>query len=255
MCTVIQTAIIAEAIWLALSNAIPQWITPGHARVNCYFYTGFNPRTKRRYVCMDFLMAVQGSSGTEGYDGWDLGGPTCDLGAMRLPDIEIYELVYPIHVLQHEQEIDTAGAGKFRSGLGHIYNVRFLADCINGMLFGQGMRDFSVPFGLSGGKNPRPNKIIVHRADGGVEEPDIMDFLKTKAGDIMEAHNMGAAGFGDPFERDLEKVREDVEKELVSIEGAEKDYGVIIDPVTLEVDAKATDKLREEHNSSSVKSQ
>ena len=55
---------------------------------------------------------------------------------------------------------------------------------------------------------------------------------------------MAAAGFGNPLERDIEEVREDVRNELISVEKAKKDYGVIIDPETLEVDFKATEELR-----------
>ena len=35
-------------------------------------------------------------------------------------------------------------------------------------------------------------------------------------------------GFGDPFARDAERVRDDVLNELVSREAAERDYGVVL---------------------------
>ena len=63
----------------------------------------------------------------------------------------------------------------------------------------------------------------------------------------MEEHLMGAGGFGDPFERDGERVWQDVRNEVVSLEGAGRDYGVVIDPVTLEIDHEATNRLREAH--------
>ena len=55
----------------------------------------------------------------------------------------------------------------------------------------------------------------------------------------------GGGGYGDPLERNEEKVHQDVLNEYVSIEGAKRDYGVIINPETLEVDHEATVKLRE----------
>ncbi len=61
-----------------------------------------------------------------------------------------------------------------------------------------------------------------------------------------------AGGWGDPLERDIEAVKRDVRNEYVSIEGARRDYGVVIkgdphwDPENLEVDLEATRKLREE---------
>ena len=46
------------------------------------------------------------------------------------------------------------------------------------------------------------------------------------------------------MERDSEKVRWDVINGYVSIDGAREDYGVEIDPVTFDVNPKATERLR-----------
>ncbi|WP_204317158.1 hypothetical protein, partial [Klebsiella aerogenes] len=57
--------------------------------------------------------------------------------------------------------------------------------------------------------------------------------------------NPGGGGYGNPFERPVEKVVWDVRNGLVSIEGARLDYGVVIaNPQTLEVDTAATERLR-----------
>ena len=45
-------------------------------------------------------------------------------------------------------------------------------------------------------------------------------------------------------ERDPEKVRWDVVEGYVSLESARRDYGVVLEPGTLEVDQAATDRLR-----------
>ncbi len=246
-CTTGASECIGEALLLALSEAIPQWIAASHAKMTNHMATGFNPRTKRQWVDIDFFTRMQPSGGTEGYDGWDLGGPTFELGGGRTPDLEIIELVKPVHILQCEQEPDTAGAGKFRSGIGHVYKVQYLADTDNGALICSGMRDYSPPSGLFGGKSPKPNTLVVHRADGQTEKQKVHTFLRLKAGDMMEEHMMGAGGFGAPFERDVEKVQQDVRNEVVSIEGARKDYGVVIDPVTQELNLKATEQLRKAH--------
>jgi N-methylhydantoinase B/oxoprolinase/acetone carboxylase alpha subunit len=57
---------------------------------------------------------------------------------------------------------------------------------------------------------------------------------------------MAGGDFGDPFERDIKKVHADVLEEFVSIEGAKKIYGVVIDPGTLEVNIEATKALRKQ---------
>jgi len=47
------------------------------------------------------------------------------------------------------------------------------------------------------------------------------------------------------LERDIEAVKDDVRDGLISLESARKDYGVIIDPKTFEVDQLETESLRE----------
>ena len=60
----------------------------------------------------------------------------------------------------------------------------------------------------------------------------------------MFAQSGGGGGWGDPLERDTSAVLQDVQNEYVSIEGAARDYGVVIEPETMTVDDKATDALR-----------
>ena len=54
----------------------------------------------------------------------------------------------------------------------------------------------------------------------------------------------GGGGFGDPKERAIEKVVQDVKNGLVSMESAQRDYGVVMDPTTFVVDEAATARLR-----------
>ncbi|MEQ9449248.1 MAG: hypothetical protein RLN70_10140 [Rhodospirillaceae bacterium] len=56
----------------------------------------------------------------------------------------------------------------------------------------------------------------------------------------------GGGGWGDPLERPVEDVRMDVVRRLVSHESAERDYGVVMDPETFEVDESATERKRKE---------
>lgn len=57
--------------------------------------------------------------------------------------------------------------------------------------------------------------------------------------------NPGGGGYGNPFEREIARVVEDVRNGLVSLEGARLDYGVVIaDRDTLAVDEAATASLR-----------
>lgn len=69
-------------------------------------------------------------------------------------------------------------------------------------------------------------------------------WFELEKGDGYSNRPGSGGGYGDPLERDIEAVRQDVFNEYVSFESAEKDYGVVIDPRTFEIDAEATKKLR-----------
>ena len=63
-------------------------------------------------------------------------------------------------------------------------------------------------------------------------------------GGWFEFHAPGGGGVGHPFERDPERVADDVRSDLVSIEGAKAEYGVVIEPGSGRVDVTATGQLR-----------
>ena len=60
----------------------------------------------------------------------------------------------------------------------------------------------------------------------------------------------GGGGWGDPLERDVQKVLEDVLDEYVSVGSAKEDYGVVLrgslEECDLEIDESATARLRAE---------
>ncbi|MCC7463549.1 MAG: hydantoinase B/oxoprolinase family protein, partial [Gammaproteobacteria bacterium] len=72
----------------------------------------------------------------------------------------------------------------------------------------------------------------------------------TPAGAVFRYVTNGGGGWGDPLARDPERVCRDVRDGYVSIEGARRDYGVVVlgdpdnDPEGLRVDPEATTRLR-----------
>jgi N-methylhydantoinase B len=66
-----------------------------------------------------------------------------------------------------------------------------------------------------------------------------------KKDEVFRSEMAGSGGYGDPFERDPEAVAEDVRQEKMSLQHAEREYGVIVDPATFAVDAVRTAALRE----------
>jgi N-methylhydantoinase B len=69
--------------------------------------------------------------------------------------------------------------------------------------------------------------------------------LRLKKGDLLSVEFAGGGGWGNPHERDVARVREDVARGYVSSNSARDDYGVALTP-DHNVDADATARLRRE---------
>jgi hypothetical protein len=91
----------------------------------------------------------------------------------------------------------------------------------------------------------RPQRQVLQRADGSRELlPSKCDRVKVQKGDLLHFQTWGGGGWGDPLERPSALVAADVDRGLVTCEGAKR-YGVVLDE-NLRVDVKATQALREE---------
>ena len=87
-------------------------------------------------------------------------------------------------------------------------------------------------------------RIILKKTDGSEEVLRKNVILTIGPGETCANANPGGGGYGDPFERDIAKVADDVKNGLVSVEAAGIEYGVVIDPATLVADEAASAKLR-----------
>jgi N-methylhydantoinase B len=67
--------------------------------------------------------------------------------------------------------------------------------------------------------------------------------LRLRKGDVLAMEFAGGGGWGDPRQREPERVRADVERGYVSPQAARDDYGVALTG-DLKVDADATARLR-----------
>ena len=70
------------------------------------------------------------------------------------------------------------------------------------------------------------------------------DGLLLRATDALRHELAGAAGWGDPLERDPNAVLRDVRNEMISVDTARRDYGVAVDIDTWSIDESETKKLR-----------
>ena len=68
--------------------------------------------------------------------------------------------------------------------------------------------------------------------------------IQMREGDLFRHVMAGGGGFGPPESRDPEAVLRDVEDGLLTMQAAERDYGVVLAGTPLEVNLEATAKAR-----------
>jgi N-methylhydantoinase B len=157
--------------------------------------------------------------------------------------VEMIEAEYPIRIEQYGLVADSGGPGTHRGGLAIVRDYRFLGDA-GTMTLRSDKRRFP-PYGLSGGKAGSPCLSIVN-PDG---EARMLPVLITqpvtlKTGDLFRHVLPGAGGWGDPFQREPERVLEDVTLGKITRAHALDAYGVVIAGEPPEVDVAATRKAR-----------
>ena len=215
----------ADSIFKALSSAIPDRVTAGWNHLLCSLFTGIHPLTERKYVDIGFLGMKGGSGALQGDDGYDHIGMIDASGGVLDQDYEMYEQQTPHRIIKHEYLMDSAGAGKWRGGLGVETEILIGADNTTMVVFGDG--DKAAPYGLFGGKSSILNIISLKYPDGKERVPLSKDLIEgIPAGTVYYQVASGGGGFGDPKERDREKLLADVKNGVVSVERARGDYGV-----------------------------
>ena len=156
--------------------------------------------------------------------------------------IEVIEAEYPIRIQRYGYLPDTGGAGRFRGGLALIREYRF--EEAEGTLQLRTDRRRHLPYGLQGGRSGTPSANLMNPGTPAAQELPAKCTLTLKRGDVFRHVYAGPGGWGDPMTRDPERVRWDVLEEKITVEYARREYGVALDPTTLEIQPAETARLR-----------
>ena len=222
----------------ALARMSPELVGAAGDGGNVGVSIGGYDKDRKPFIYVDFACGTWG--GRPWADG--LEGNTNLFINMASQSIEVTESEHPIEILAYELAGDRCGAGKYRGGAPFYRDYRLGEK--DAVLQVRADRQVVRPYGLYGGKPGKPGSSHFNpeTEDRKLPSKVTMDFHE---GEVMRYVIAGGGGWGDALERDADLVLNDARNEIISVETARLDYGVVIDAGTWAVDGAATDKLRD----------
>lgn len=223
--------LLIDLVVSALAPAMPETVAAAHFGDSMVAYlSGRDPRRAGQ----PFLYVMPHAGGWGGFEGGDGEDGLINNvnGGFKDYPIEIFEVKYPALIRGYGFRPDTGGPGRYRGGCG-LYRTFEVEPETRLYLWFE--RSVTPGWGLFGGCDAVGPDVVVNPG-----RPDERHMLKTNAhrlepGSIVELRTGGGGGFGDPRERDPQRVCADVRDGYVSIEAAERHYGVIVDRETFEL--------------------
>ncbi|MFM7690553.1 MAG: hydantoinase B/oxoprolinase family protein [Alphaproteobacteria bacterium] len=229
---------VADTVMRALAQAVPDQVCAGIGNLKVIAFSGIEGNA--HWVHMEiFEGSYGGRPGADGMDAVD----TLYANTRNNP-IEYIESHLPLRVERYELREDTAGAGRWRGGLGSVREFRLLSD---GGASVEGEGHNFKPWGLFGGRDGTTARLTLRRADTGesIALPSKVPHMSTRKGDAFICEGPAGGGYGDPFRRPPKAVHDDLLDGLISRATAERDYGVVLNAMG-EVDIERTGRLRQD---------
>ncbi len=239
---------VVDALFGALAQAAPARVFAAGEGGNSFVTLAGSDSNGSPYILVEPLVGCWG--GRPDRDGIDGISPLAT--NIRSTCAEVLESEYPIRIERVAFVTDSAGPGRFRGGMSVAKDTRLLGP--EALLQVRSDRRKILPYGLFGGKPGSPSENAI--GGGGRRRVLPSKFIVTlHAGEVFQHTLPSSGGYGDPLERDPERVLRDVLDEKVSRRGARIDYGVVITGRgrRLRVNLHATAALRAKLCSSTAK--
>lgn len=237
---------ICSAMMKALAEPLAKRVTAGWNPLLCSIVSGVDDRHDKPFVDILVNACKGGGGGTYGAHGYDHIGLIGSGGAIAAQDPEMFEYFTPLRLHHFEYATDSAGAGRWRGGLGVDTQFEFRnSSDVQLSVFGDGGNIESAAPGVWGGLAGMPNSIEITYPDGWTYYPYLKDLVVgVPEGTRYRQLAGGGGGYGDPLQRPVCEVVVDVQRGYLTPERAWQEYQVVVDAATGTCDETATMRLR-----------
>lgn len=227
-----------EVITKALSKGLTSQIPASTGGDVCDIMAlGVHPKTGAFWL--EATNDAVGFGAHEGGDGEDGIMHVTEPGCRNNP-VEILESKAPMLIERYGYRENSGGPGKNRGGVGVERAYKFLAPSTAIVI---NYKTKTSPWSMNGGNEGTKNTVIVNPGLPDAKEVGVSNNTFDAGGCIVNLTG-GGGGWGNPFEREPDRVALDVQYGFVSLEKAAEDYGVVVNPTSFEVDLQATTALR-----------
>ncbi len=217
---------VSETVLGALAKALPGKIpaaSAGTATIVLVSELDLKSGKRNILVVEPLFGGTGGRPGKDGVDGLELNIPVCGNNP-----VEELGLECSLVIREYGIRMDSGGPGKYRGGNGVV--LEFQAMWPDTLITARGMEAYRFrPWGLRGGRHAQGGRTILNPGSNRERDVGKIDVLVLDAGDVLRIELAGGGGYGNPLERDPQKVLYDVKQGFVSLGAAEDEYGVIIE--------------------------
>ncbi len=223
---------VTDLVWKALAPVVPHRLPAGHFLSVCgVVVAGLHPDTNDLFLLVE---PQAGGWGAAEERGGEQGLMCVGDGETYVIPIEVAEARYGILVDQYALDTEAeGGAGRHRGGRGCIRDYRAVAEEV--FLTATFGRHKFAPWGVAGGLPGSRNEVRIFHKDGREVVLGKCARYRLEKGEVARLITATGGGWGPPHERPVEEVIDDVRDEYVTLAHAERDYGVVLEPDTLQV--------------------
>ena len=198
-----------DVVFGCLEKAIPDKVAAEGA--SCLWNITFRGKTDRG-ANNNLLFAVTAvvNGGTGARPNKDGLSATAYPSGVRGTPVEINEAVAPLLFLKKEYNPGSGGKGKYNGGLGQLIEIKSAIDEDMDLLASFDRIKFPAR-GRLNGSNGKPGQVSIK----GKGKLNGKGTQVIKAGDVLQIHTPGGAGYGDYSERDQVLLEKDLENEFL----------------------------------------